>query len=151
VRCHCEPAFGEAISVPVAPIDILSIDHDGEIYIIETKLYRNVDKRHVLAQVLDYGAALWGLVNDPDVWLQELDARRISRKQSSLLELLEKEFGDSPATLEGMKANLVNGTFHFLILTVGSVSMPLKWNTMSKMGIAFLFRIFSAQKVPKKL
>jgi hypothetical protein len=51
---------------PVGPIDILATDSDGEIYIIETKLYRNPDKRQVLAQVLDYGAALWGLLDDPD-------------------------------------------------------------------------------------
>jgi predicted transport protein len=41
------------------PIDALGIDQDGEIYIIETKLYKNPDKRKVVAQVLDYGASLW--------------------------------------------------------------------------------------------
>lgn len=40
-------------------IDALGIDADGQIYVIETKLYKNPDKRLVLAQVLDYGAALW--------------------------------------------------------------------------------------------
>ena len=41
------------------PIDALGVDKDGEIYIIETKLYKNPDKRLVVAQVLDYGASLW--------------------------------------------------------------------------------------------
>jgi hypothetical protein len=41
------------------PIDALGVDRDGEIYIIETKLFRNPDKRTVVAQALDYGAALW--------------------------------------------------------------------------------------------
>lgn len=41
------------------PIDALGIDKDGEVYIIETKLYKNPDKRLVVAQVLDYGAAVW--------------------------------------------------------------------------------------------
>ena len=40
-------------------IDALGIDAAGGIYVIETKLYRNPDKRLVVAQVLDYGAALW--------------------------------------------------------------------------------------------
>ena len=40
-------------------IDILGVDSDGELYIIETKLFGNSDKRRVIAQVLDYGAALW--------------------------------------------------------------------------------------------
>ncbi|MCK4826105.1 hypothetical protein KA005_60725, partial [bacterium] len=38
------------------PIDALAFDQDGEIYIVETKLYKNPDKRKVLAQLLDYGA-----------------------------------------------------------------------------------------------
>ena len=41
------------------PIDALAIDKDGDIYIVETKLYKNPDKRTVVAQALDYGAALW--------------------------------------------------------------------------------------------
>jgi hypothetical protein len=39
-------------------IDALAVDQDGDVYLIETKLYRNTDKRRVIAQVLDYGAAL---------------------------------------------------------------------------------------------
>ena len=46
-------------STAVGPIDAVGIDDRGEVYLIETKLYRNADKRRVLAQVLDYGAALW--------------------------------------------------------------------------------------------
>ena len=41
------------------PIDAIGIDKYGTIYVIETKLYKNPDKRTVLAQVLDYGASLW--------------------------------------------------------------------------------------------
>ncbi len=46
------------------PIDALGLDANGNIYVIETKLYKNSDKRTVLAQVLDYGAALWKHTND---------------------------------------------------------------------------------------
>jgi len=45
-------------------IDGLGIDQDGNLYIIETKLYKNPDKRLVVAQVLDYGASLWKNTND---------------------------------------------------------------------------------------
>lgn len=41
------------------PIDALAIDDDGDLYIVETKLAKNPDKRLVIAQMLDYGAALW--------------------------------------------------------------------------------------------
>src|SRR6266511_5250571 len=44
-------------STQSGPIDALGIDQDGEIYIIETKLYKNSDKRTVCAQALDYGAS----------------------------------------------------------------------------------------------
>ena len=37
------------------PIDAIGLDKDGEIYIIETKLFKNPDKRYVVAQSLDYG------------------------------------------------------------------------------------------------
>src|SRR3990167_9333662 len=41
------------------PIDALAVDKDGDIYVVETKLYKNSDKRTVVAQALDYGASLW--------------------------------------------------------------------------------------------
>ena len=41
------------------PVDALAVDKDGDIYVVETKLYKNPDKRKVVAQALDYGAALW--------------------------------------------------------------------------------------------
>ena len=41
------------------PIDALAIDKDGDIYVVEVKLYKNPDKRTVVAQALDYGASLW--------------------------------------------------------------------------------------------
>lgn len=40
-------------------IDAVALDQNGDIYLIETKLYKNPDKRQVIAQVLDYGASLW--------------------------------------------------------------------------------------------
>ena len=56
------------------PIDALATDGDGRLYLIETKLYKNPDKRLVLAQILDYGAALWkGYVNG-DEFVDRVDA-----------------------------------------------------------------------------
>src|SRR4030042_166066 len=46
-------------STESGPIDALAIDKDGDIYVVETKLYKNPDKRIVVAQALDYGASLW--------------------------------------------------------------------------------------------
>ena len=41
------------------PIDAIAIDKDGDIYVVETKIDKNPDKRRVVAQALDYGASLW--------------------------------------------------------------------------------------------
>lgn len=40
-------------------IDAFAVDKDGDLYVVETKLYKNPDKRTVVAQALDYGASLW--------------------------------------------------------------------------------------------
>lgn len=40
-------------------IDILGVGDGGGIYLIETKLFQNEDKRKVIAQVLDYSTGLW--------------------------------------------------------------------------------------------
>ena len=100
----------------VGPIDILAVDAEGDLYLIETKLYRNPDKRQVLAQVLDYGAALWKYVDNPDEWLQEIDRRRVVKSKPSLVQLLEEEFGDSQIVLDGIRSSLSGGSYHFLIL-----------------------------------
>lgn len=51
--------LGRELQTTSGPLDALGTDGEGGAYLIEVKLYRNPDKRLVLAQVLDYGAALW--------------------------------------------------------------------------------------------
>ena len=97
-------------------IDILEVDSEGDIYIIETKLYKNPDKRFVLAQVLEYGASLWGFYQDPDEFIQKLDQRLTKKTGKGLIERLESSFGDSEEITKSIKQNLVNGTFKFIIL-----------------------------------
>jgi hypothetical protein len=69
------------------PIDALAIDKDGEVYIIETKLYKNPDKRTVIAQALDYGAALWA---------HQIDL-------STFLEIIEQEIQDKFGNSDGVR------------------------------------------------
>jgi hypothetical protein len=95
------------------PIDLLAADQNGELYIIETKLYRNPDKRQVLAQILDYGAALWSCAGDPDTWLKQLK-QRIGSEQ--LEHLLETEFQERSTALDGIKNSLQTGIYNFLVL-----------------------------------
>jgi hypothetical protein len=102
------------------PIDAIGIDKDGEIYIIETKLYKNPDKRTVVAQALDYGAALWQHSNDFDDFINTLNRSVQKVFEMTLNEKIEAFFGLSPeeiATLmERVKTNLADGVMHFVIL-----------------------------------
>jgi hypothetical protein len=102
------------------PIDAIGIDQYGELYIVETKLYKNPDKRTVIAQALDYGAALWKHANDFNAFLSVLDehARKVfgvtaSEKIRDYFELSEE---DTENTLSKMQSNLNDGVFHFVVL-----------------------------------
>ena len=102
--------------VSVGSIDALGVDSEGDIYIIETKLYKNPDKRRVLAQVLDYGAALWDLYKSPDDFISLIDQRLIDKTEEGLVEKLESIFGGSEGIIDNIKQNLLNGSFRFIIL-----------------------------------
>lgn len=103
------------------PVDALGIDEDGEIYLIETKLYKNPDKRLVVAQVLDYGASLWNSYGDVDEFLQIID-NEINEKFKITLFLRIKEFfgmvddQEVQTLLENTKKNFSSGNFKFVVL-----------------------------------
>lgn len=102
------------------PIDALGIDQKGNLYIIETKLYSNADKRRVLAQVLDYGAALWKHGNDFSEFLRVLDShtrisfgRTVNEKVSEFYSLDEEAM---ELLLTNLENSLTTGRFHFMVL-----------------------------------
>ena len=104
------------------PIDALGVDQHGDIYLIETKLYKNADKRTVVAQVLDYGASLWRSSIDFNDFTLQLD-KHVAKQfgpNTTLIEKLQEFFDlDSEGTgtlLDSMKANLASGTFRFVVL-----------------------------------
>ena len=99
--------------VGTGSIDILGVDSDGDLYIIETKLFSNSDKRKVLAQVLDYGAALWSTYQDPESFLRMLEERLAARGES-LSELLS--FGEASEIEAGIKECIQSGSFRFIIM-----------------------------------
>ena len=97
-------------------IDILGVDSEGDIYIVETKLFKNSDKRKVLAQVFDYGAAIWRTYQNPEGFLHMLDDRLLARG-TNLEGLLEHRFGESAkAVEEGMRDCIESGAFRFVVL-----------------------------------
>ena len=102
------------------PIDALGIDKDGEIYIVETKLFRNPDKRTVIAQALDYGAALWKHSGDFSQFIASLDMAVSKTFDTTLIAKLREFFELSEEEvamlLENVRQNLSEGAFRFVVL-----------------------------------
>ena len=102
------------------PIDAVGIDNTGEIYLIETKLYKNPDKRHVVAQVLDYGAALWHNTRDANQFLQQINTYLTKIKQPDLPARAQEFFGltdeGRDQLLQQVQRNFQDGSFKFVVL-----------------------------------
>lgn len=102
------------------PIDAVGIDHEGQLYLVETKLYKNPDKRTVVAQVLDYGASLWRTLTDFDDFLLQLNNHVQKKFGVSATEKIQEYFSLSDdelsSVLEQMKINLDEGNFKFVVL-----------------------------------
>lgn len=107
-------------STTSGPIDAVGIDGDGQLYLVETKLYKNPDKRTVVAQVLDYGASLWKSLNDFDDFLLQLNGHVQKKFGMSVAEKIRDFFGIDDerlqTVLEQMKLNLDEGNFKFVVL-----------------------------------
>ena len=102
------------------PIDILAVDELGTLYVIETKLYRNPDKRDVVAQVLDYGAALWRHSSEFGDFRVALAQHVQKQYDVTLEEQIASVFGmdeeGTSALLQATADCLENGTFVFMVL-----------------------------------
>lgn len=102
------------------PVDAIGVDKYGDLYIVETKLYANADKRKVVAQSLDYGAALWKHSNDFNEFLRILNIH--TQKAFTLgavekiSEFFELEEDEVSTLLDKVRSNLNNGVFRFVVL-----------------------------------
>lgn len=101
-------------------VDAIILDEDGDVYIIETKLENNSDKRQVIAQAFDYGAALWDS-QQPYKTLEQLESNL--DHHNSLREWAEAELnleGDSYDLFKNqLMENLDNGDFSYVIVMDG--------------------------------
>lgn len=102
------------------PIDALGIDKDGEIYLVETKLYKNPDKRTVVAQVLDYGASLWSHYRDFNDFIAQINNFTQKDFKQTLEQRLHDFYGitdeEIKILLDNSKHNLREGNFKFVVL-----------------------------------
>lgn len=100
-------------------IDALGIDQDGNIYVVETKLAKNPDKRLVIAQVLDYGAALWKESENLDEFMEKLERAVAKTPGSTLGAVLEGFIGDGEdveSLRTAIRENLAAGELRFVVL-----------------------------------
>lgn len=104
------------------PIDAVGIDQNGALYIIETKLHANTDKRRVVAQALDYGAALWAERETPDDTLDRLNhasnaeasgSGGIRARAADAFNLADGEVDDLVGRL---REALAEGRFRFVVV-----------------------------------
>ena len=102
------------------PIDALGVDKNGALYIVETKLYKNADKRMVIAQAIDYGASMWAYYKDFTDFVTKLDSEVNKKFDVSLNQKLSDFFGieleEVDILLDTMKENINKGIFKFVVL-----------------------------------
>ena len=102
------------------PIDAVGVDKDGEIYLVETKLYKNADKRLVVAQVLDYGSSLWHSRNQDGDFLGKLEERAQKlfgvALQQKLADQYKLDEEQTEELLDRLKRNVNDGNFRFVVL-----------------------------------
>lgn len=109
------------LNTSAGPLDILMVSPDGEICIIETKLWRNPQsRREVIAQILDYAKeiALWSYED-----LQREINRKLNTKGNTLYELVKSQYSDyipsEPDFVDSVNRNLSKGKFLLLIVGDG--------------------------------
>jgi hypothetical protein len=100
-------------------IDALAIDKDGDIYVIETKLFKNPDKRTVVAQALDYGASLWRHTDFSELKSRidsEIKSKFKLSFEEKVMEFFEIDMDEINNIIEAIKNNLQAGNIKFVIL-----------------------------------
>lgn len=102
------------------PIDAIGIDIKGNVYIIETKLYKNPDKRLVVAQVLDYGAAISENADKTENLLDSINKKVNSYFNLTLNDKLSDFYNinidSAESIIDSFENNILNGKLRFVVL-----------------------------------
>ena len=109
------------LNTTVGPLDILMVSPNGELTIIETKLWRNPEaRRKVVAQILDYAKELSSWTYED---LQREINKRLGKKGNTLYEIVQStnsELAPPEADfVDTVNRNLERGKFLLLIVGDG--------------------------------
>jgi len=104
--------------------DILAFNTQGDIVVVECKLAANAEiKRKVIAQVLEYGAYLWGMS------YEELNQRVYKRSNQNLVDLVadaaDDQDWDAEIFRQEVEESLSNGSF-ILVIAVDQMNDELR-------------------------
>jgi len=92
-------------------IDLLCVDSEGRLYLVETKLQRNTDRRQAVAQIQEYAARL------RDEKFSAFEGNVAKRRGNRLPAIVEQAFGDEARTvLDGLRRSLDYGDFTLVIV-----------------------------------
>jgi hypothetical protein len=105
------------LGTPVGPLDILLVSPDGEICIVETKLWRNPEaRRKVVAQILDYAKELSNWTYED---LQREINKKLNSKGNTLYNIVKNHDQDLITSesdfVDAVSRNLRRGKFLLLI------------------------------------
>ena len=113
---------GFEASLASGSADLVLLDDEGRVCIVEVKKEGNPDTRRVIAQLLDYAAALWGLTIDAferDVLRRKLTDSDPRSLRDYIVEELVAEADDpeeaAERTLEGLGETLRTGDFALVL------------------------------------
>ena len=126
-------------------IDIIGFDSEGNIYIIETKLYKNPDKRKVVAQILDYGAALSNDFNNGKEFLDELEQLYNKDNEDDLNSKLQSlSESDDPEEIQNrIQYNFESTNINYIVL-MDKLDQRLK-NLIRYLNESSQFSIFAVE------
>jgi hypothetical protein len=96
-------------------IDLLCVDNEGNIYIVETKLQKNSDRRTIIAQILDYASQIAKETFDTF-------KRKIEERTG---ESIDKILGEDTDIVDSIKQSLVDKNF-VLIVCMDNIEQRLK-------------------------
>lgn len=107
--------FVSEYPVPTGSIDLLAVDEDGGIFLIETKLHKNYDRRKAIAQLLEYASQL--ALHDT---FESFEDKIYAKTGMILSDLITDKLGNDGEDVIGkIQNNLVQGKFTLVLVMDG--------------------------------
>ncbi|RLI83565.1 hypothetical protein DRP04_01020 [Archaeoglobales archaeon] len=107
--------------VNTGSVDLLAFDEGGRIYLIETKLHKNYDKRRALAQLIDYASQI--AMHDT---FEDFKAKIYRKRGKTLEEIVKESFGENREEILTKLEISFDKEDYVLVLVMDEFDAPLK-------------------------